>query len=97
MNLSFDSATEHIAPHPAQRQGQGRRALPSLPRLAVCCPPARPPARPPTPEWRGVAWPVPKLIRKPGAALLACSRLARHTAYPSDVGGAEKRCRQSPH
>ena len=30
-------------------------------------------------------------------ALLACSRLARHTAYPSDVGGAEKRCRQSPH
>jgi hypothetical protein len=44
-----------------------------------------------------MAWPVPKPIRKPGAALLACSRLIRRTAYPSDVGGAEQRSRQSPH
>ena len=32
-------------------QVQGRRVLPSLPRLAARCLP--PPARPPTPEWRG--------------------------------------------
>ena len=50
---------------------------------AVC----PPPTRRLTPEWRGMAWPVPKLIRKPGAALLACSWLVRRTAYPSDVEG----------
>jgi hypothetical protein len=61
------------------------RACLDLPSAA--CPP---PTRPPTPEWRGVAWPAPKPIRKPGAALLACSRLVRRTAYPSDLGGAEQ-------
>ena len=37
--LSFDPVTEHIAPCPPQQQGQGRRALPSLPRLAARCVP----------------------------------------------------------
>ncbi len=68
------------------------RACLDLPSAA--CPP---PARLPTPEWRCMAWPVPKPIREPGAALLACSRLVRHTAYPSDVGGAEQCSPQSPH
>ena len=91
-SLSFDPVTEHIASEMrlVLRRDKGKagvlyRACLDLPSAA--CPP---PARPPTPEWRGLAWPAPKPIRKPGAALLACSRLVRRTAYPSDVGGAEQ-------
>ena len=84
--------TEHIASEMRlvlrSGKGKGRRALPSLPRLAVRCLP--PLARLPITKWRGMGWPAPKPIRKPGAALLACSRLVRRTAYPSDVGGAEQ-------
>ena len=99
--LSFDPVTEHIASEMRLRSDKGKagvlsRACLDLPSIA-CPPPARSPARPPTPKWRGVAWPAPKPIRKPSAALLACSRLVRRTAHPSDVGGAEQRSRQSPH
>jgi hypothetical protein len=46
---------ERDAPHPPQRQGRGRRALPSLPRLAVrCLSPARSPAHSRT-AWHGLA------------------------------------------
>jgi hypothetical protein len=96
--LSFDPVTEHIASEMRLilRSGKGGdgvlcRACLDLPSAA--CPP---PARLPTPERRGMAWPELTPIRKPGAALLACSRLVRHTAYPSDIGGAGQRSRQSP-
>ncbi len=103
--LSFNPVTEHVASEMRLilRSGTGKagvlyRACLDLPRLAVrCLPPARSPARPLAPEWCGLAWPVPKPIRKPGTALLACSRLIRRIAYPSDVGGAERRSRQPPH
>jgi hypothetical protein len=46
---------ERDAPHPPQRQGQGRRALPSFPRLAVhCLPPFRPSVHSQL-AWRGLA------------------------------------------
>ncbi len=98
--LSFDPVTEHIASEmrlvlcsDTGKAGVFCGAWLDLPSAA--CPL---PARPPTPEWRGMAGPAPKLpvIRKPGAALLACSRLIRRTAYPSDVGGAEQRSRHWP-
>jgi hypothetical protein len=96
--LSFDPVTEHIASEMrlVLHSNKGKagvfcRACLDLP-SAACLPPARAP----TPEWRGMAWPAPKLIRKPGAALLACSRLIRRTAYPADVGGAEQRSRHWP-
>ena len=89
--LSFGPLTEHIASEMRLilRSDKGKagvlyRACLDLPSAALSCPLL--PSRPPTPEWRGVAWPEAKPIRKPGAALLACSRLVRHTAYPSDVG-----------
>jgi hypothetical protein len=74
--LSFDAVTEHIVSEmrlilrcDKGKAGVFCRACLDLPSAA--CPP---PARPPTPEWRGLAWPAPKPMRKPGAALLACSR-----------------------
>jgi hypothetical protein len=99
-HISFDPVTEHIASEMrlVLRSDKGKagvfcRACLDLPSAA--CPL---PARPPTPEWRGMAGPAPKLpvIRKPGAALLACSRLIRRTAFRSDVGGAEQRSRHWP-
>ena len=87
--LSFDAVIEHIASEMRLilRSDNGGDGV--LCRACLDLPPAAypPPARLPTPEWRGMAWPVPKPIRKPGAALLACSRLVRRTAYPSDVEG----------
>jgi hypothetical protein len=94
-HISFDPVTEHIASEmrlvlcsDTGKAGVLCGACLDLP-SAACLQPARPP----TPEWRGMAGPAPKPIRKPGAALLACSRLIRRTAYPSDVGGAEQRSR----
>jgi hypothetical protein len=64
--LSFDPVTEHIASEMrlVLRSDKGKagvfcRACLDLPSAA--CPV---PVRPPTPEWRGMAWPAPKLIRK---------------------------------
>ena len=98
-SLSFDPVTEHIASERRLilRSDKGKagvlyRAFLDLP--STVCPLSAPPS---TPNWRGVAWPAPKLLRKPFVAMLACSRLVRHTANRSDVGGAEQRSRQSPH
>jgi hypothetical protein len=81
--LSFDPVTEQIASEMRlvlrTDKGKAGVVLPSFPRLAVrCLPPS-----PLRPFPNGVAWRgAPKLIRKPGAALLACSRLIRRTACP---------------
>ncbi len=96
--LSFDPVTEHIASEMRLilRSDKGGDGVST--ELASTCrplPAPRPLARP-LPNGMGMAWPVPKPIRKPGAALLACSRLIRRTAYPSDVGGAEQRSRHRP-
>ena len=101
--LSFDprdrAHREGDVPHRPQRQ----RARPacSTERASTYRPlPAPRPLARPLPN--GVAWPVHLQKHRsrsgsPTRPCLRCSRLVHHTVYPSDVGGAEQRGRQSPH